>query len=45
MHFVEFQKYNNNGVELASDVLYELPRQVAEYHELNDLTPEVYRKR
>ena len=32
VHFVEFQKHNNNGVELASDVLYELPRQVAEYH-------------
>jgi hypothetical protein len=28
VQFVEFQKHNNNGVELASEVLYELPRQV-----------------
>ena len=45
VQFVEFQKYNNNGVQLAGEVLYELPRQVAEYHELNGLTPDMYRKR
>ena len=44
VQFVEFQKHNNNGVELASEVLYELPRQVEEYHQLCGLTPEVYRK-
>ena len=32
VRFVEFQKHNNNSVELASDVLFELPRQVEEYH-------------
>jgi hypothetical protein len=31
-------------VELASEVLYELPRQVQEYHELNNITPEMYKK-
>jgi hypothetical protein len=44
VQFVEFQKHNNNGVELASEVLYELPRQVQEYHELNNITPEMYKK-
>jgi hypothetical protein len=28
VQFVEFAKHNNNGVELAREVLEELPRQV-----------------
>lgn len=34
VQFVEFANFKNNGVELAREVLYELPRQVAEYYEL-----------
>lgn len=44
VQFVEFQKHNNNGVQLASEVLYELPRQVQEYHMLCGLTPDIYKK-
>ena len=44
VQFVEFRKHNNNGVELAKEVLEELPRQVEEYHELVHLTPEAYTK-
>jgi hypothetical protein len=39
VQFVEFSKHNNNGVELAREVLEELPRQVEEYHTLVGLTP------
>ena len=42
VQFVEFRKHNNNGVELAKEVLWELPRQVEEYHELVHLTPQAY---
>jgi hypothetical protein len=44
VQFVEFSKHNNNGVELAREVLEELPRQVEEYHTLAKLTPNDYRK-
>lgn len=44
VQFVEFSQHNNNGVELAREVLEELPRQVEEYHQLVGLTPEAYRK-
>jgi hypothetical protein len=44
VQFVEFSKHNNNGVELAREVLEELPRQVEEYHTLVGLTPESYKK-
>ena len=44
VQFVEFQKYNNDGVELATQVLWELPRQVDEYHKLVGLTPKDYSK-
>lgn len=44
VQFVEFSKHNNNGVELAREVLEELPRQVEEYHALVGLTPEDYKK-
>ena len=44
VQFVEFAKHNNNGVELAREVLEELPRQVEEYHQLLNLEPEIYQK-
>ena len=44
VQFVEFSKVNNNGVELAREVLEELPRQVEEYHQLVGLTPDHYKK-
>ena len=34
VQFVEFKKFKRNGVELAREVLFELPRQVEEYFEL-----------
>ena len=34
VQFVEFKKFKRNGVELAREVLHELPRQVEEYFEL-----------
>jgi hypothetical protein len=37
---VEFKNFKNNGVELAREVLEELPRQVAEYYQLLGLTPD-----
>ena len=40
---VEFAKHNNNGVELAREVLEELPRQVEQYNNLVGLTPQSYR--
>ena len=40
VQFVEFKNFKNNGVELAREVLEELPRQVAEYYQLMGLTPE-----
>eukprot|EP00919_Chromeraceae_sp_WS-2016_P042910 GHVR01102633.1.p1 GENE.GHVR01102633.1~~GHVR01102633.1.p1 ORF type:complete len:107 (-),score=14.48 GHVR01102633.1:844-1164(-) len=39
VQFVEFAKHGNNGVILAKEVLFELPRQVEEYHKLVGLTP------
>ena len=34
VQFVQFKSVSNNSVELARDVLEELPRQVAEYYQL-----------
>jgi hypothetical protein len=39
VQFVEFSKFNHNSVELAREVLEELPRQVEEYYEMMGLTP------
>jgi hypothetical protein len=40
VQFVEFSKFSNNGVALAKEVLEELPRQVAEYFTLVNVSPE-----
>ena len=40
VQFVEFKKFQNNGVNLAKQVLEELPRQVSEYYQLMGLTPD-----
>ena len=42
VQFVEFAKYGNNGVKLAKEVFFELPRQVEEYNQLVGLNPEDY---
>lgn len=39
VQFVEFKNLKNNSVELAREVLEELPRQVEEYFQLMKLTP------
>ena len=39
VQFVEFKNFKNNGIELAREVLEELPRQVSEYYQLMGLTP------
>ena len=39
VQFVEFKKFRNNGVELAREVLEELPRQVEEYYQLINISP------
>jgi len=39
VQFVEFEKFSNNGVSLAREVLEELPRQVSEYFQLMGLSP------
>lgn len=44
VQFVEFAQHNNNGVELARQVLEELPRQVEEYHQLIGIIPDMYKK-
>lgn len=44
VQFVEFTSHHNNGVELAKEVLEELPRQVEDYHQLVGLTPADYSK-
>lgn len=44
VQFVEFAQHNNNGVELARQVLQELPRQVEEYHQLIGIIPDMYKK-
>ena len=40
VQFVEFQKFNNNGPALAKQVLEELPRQVSQYFQLMNITPQ-----
>jgi hypothetical protein len=40
VQFVEFRNFKNNGVELAREVLDELPRQVEEYYQLMGIGPE-----
>ena len=40
VQFVEFEKFSNNGIALAKEVLEELPRQVAEYFQMVGITPE-----
>lgn len=40
VQFVPFRNFLNNGVELAKEVLAELPRQVVEYHALCRLAPQ-----
>lgn len=40
VQFVEFAKFSNNGIALAKEVLEELPRQVAEYYQLVNMSPE-----
>ena len=44
VQFVEFSEFKDNGVELARQVLEELPRQVEEYHMLVGMTPADYKK-
>ena len=39
VQFVEFRKFRNNGVELAREVLEELPRQVEEYYQIINASP------
>lgn len=39
VQFVEFEKFQNNSVELAREVLEELPRQVEEYFQIVGITP------
>ena len=39
VQFVEFRKFRNNGVELAREVLEELPRQVEEYYQIVNISP------
>jgi hypothetical protein len=40
VQFVEFEKFSNSGVALAKEVLEELPRQVSEYFQLMNITPQ-----
>lgn len=39
VQFVPFRNFKNDGVELAKEVLAELPQQVVEYHALCKLEP------
>lgn len=39
VQFVEFAKFSNNGSLLAKEVLEELPRQVSEYFQMQNLSP------
>ena len=39
VHFVPFLKFENNSDKLANEVLAEIPRQIVEYYELNNLVP------
>ena len=45
VQFVEFQKFSNNGAALAKEVLEELPRQVSEYFQLVNVSPEDVKSR
>ena len=39
VQFVPFLKYEKNPDKLAKEVLAEIPRQIVEYYELNNLVP------
>ena len=39
VQFVPFLKYESKPELLANEVLAEIPRQIVEYYELNDLDP------
>lgn len=45
VQFVEFSKFQNNSVNLARQVLEELPRQVEEYFELMSIDPSMMKRR
>ena len=40
VQFVPFLKYESNPEKLASEVLYEIPGQILEYYEQNNLDPQ-----
>ena len=40
VQFVEFKNFRNNSIELAREVLEELPRQVEEYFQMMRLAPQ-----
>jgi hypothetical protein len=39
VQFVEFNKFNNDGVNLAKEVLIELPKQLTEYFKMINVSP------
>ena len=45
VQFVEFSKFKNNGVDLAKEVLEELPRQVEEYYRMMNISPMHFKQR
>lgn len=40
VQFVKFADFQNNGTALAKEVLEELPRQVSEYYQLMNMSPD-----
>ncbi len=40
VQFVKFSDFSNNGAALAKEVLEELPRQVSEYYQLMNMSPD-----
>lgn len=40
VQFVKFADFSNNGTALAKEVLEELPRQVSEYYQLMNMSPD-----
>lgn len=40
VQFVKFVDFSNNGTALAKEVLEELPRQVSEYYQLMNMSPD-----
>lgn len=41
VQFVEFSKFQNDGVQLAKEVLEKLPRQVEEYYMMMNIGPNI----